>query len=104
MLNMRFNIHSYTQHYHTDHESSQRAGRKPSPLLTKREAQCERSQSAGQHDRSHRIEALMLLPLWTWLPINVPRGQEDEQADGHIDVKDPAPGQKVRNEPPNSRP
>ena len=39
MLNMSFDIYPDTQHHYTDPESRERASRKPSPLLTKREAQ-----------------------------------------------------------------
>src|SRR5579864_4824840 len=104
MLNMSFHIHAYTEHHRTDAESSERASRKPPPLLTKREAQCERSQSNSQHCRPKRIEVLMLLSLRAVFSIIVNRGEEDEHADWHIDIKDPAPGQILRNDPANSRP
>src|SRR5438105_8393873 len=104
MLNMSFNIHPDTQRHYTGPESSERASRKPSPLLSKREAQGEGSQSDRQHDRAKGIEALVLLPPWALLSIKVKRAEEDEHADWHIDIKDPAPGQILCNDPSNSRP
>src|SRR5258707_11051998 len=104
MLDMSFNIHSYTQHHYTEPESNERASRKPSPFLTKREAQRERSQSDSQHCRSKRVKALTLLSLRALLSIKVKRGEEDEHADWHIDIKYPAPGQIGRNDSSNGRP
>src|ERR1700745_3935582 len=104
MLNMSFNINSGTQHHYTEPESGEGTGRKPSPLLTKRETQCERSQPAGQQCRSHGIEALMSPLLRSFLAIKVQGGHKNEQADRHIDVKDPAPAQKVRDDPSDCRP
>src|SRR2546428_11028965 len=104
MLNMSFHIHAYTQHHQTDPQSSERGNRKPSPLLTKRETQGECSQSDSQHCRSKWIETLMSLPLRALLTIKVRRGKEGEQADWHIDIKDPTPGQILRNDPSNGRP
>ena len=46
----------------------------------------------------------MLPSLRALLSIKVKRCEEDEQADWHIDIKDPAPGQILRNDPSDSRP
>src|SRR5437660_12734541 len=104
MLNMRLHIHPGTQHHYTGPESSECASRKPAPLLTKREAQGECSQSDRQHDRAKRIKALTLLSPRALLSIQGESGQQDEQADGHIDIKDPAPGQILGDDPANRRP
>src|SRR6266704_6399243 len=103
MLHMRLNVHPGTQRQQTGSKSSERASRKPSPLLTKREAQGERSQSDRQHNGTKGIKALTLLSPRAWLSIQVESGQQDEQADGHIDIKDPAPGQILGNDPANRR-
>ena len=47
---------------------------------------------------------LMLPSLRAWLSIKVKRGEEDEQADWYIDIKDPMLGQVLGNDPANSRP
>src|SRR2546423_14217857 len=104
MLHMRLNVHPDTQHQQAGPKGSERASRKPAPLLTKREAQGERSQSDRQHNGTKRIKALTLLSPRAWLSIQVESGQQDEQADGHIDIKDPAPGQILGNDPANRRP
>src|SRR5438309_1399286 len=104
MLHMRLNVHPNTQHEQAGSKGSERASRKPSPLLTKREAQGERSQSDRQHNGTKRIEALALLSPRALLSIQVESGQQDEQADGHIDIKDPAPGQILGDDPANRRP
>src|SRR5206468_755263 len=101
MLNMRLHIYPGTQHHYTGPQSSECASRKPAPLLTKREAQGERCQSDRQHDRAKRIKALTLLSPRALLVIQGKRGQQDEQADWYIDIKDPAPGQILRNDPSN---
>src|SRR5947207_11394061 len=104
MLHMRLNVHPDTQHHQAGPKSSERASRKPAPLLTKREAQGERSQSDRQHYGTKRIKALTLLSPRALLSIQVESGQQDEQADGHIDIKDPAPGQILGDDPANRRP
>src|SRR6266567_7858793 len=104
MLYMRLNVHPDTQHHQAGPKGSERASRKPAPLLTKREAQGERSQSDRQHYCAKRIKALTLLSPRALLSIQVESGQQDEQADGHIDIKDPAPGQILGDDPSNRRP
>src|SRR5205085_150049 len=64
----------------------------------------ERRQSDRQHDRPKRIEAFVLLALGVLLCIKVQRGEEEQQADGYIDIKDPAPGQILGDKAANSWP
>src|SRR6266487_3727118 len=104
MLNMSFHIHRYTQHSHADHKSTKRGGRKPSPLLTKREAQGECGQSNSQQRRAQRIKTLMLPLLQMLLPIEVKPGEDDEYTDRNINIKDPTPGQILGNDSSKSRP
>src|SRR5437588_2777441 len=104
MLHMRLHVYSDTQHQQASPKGSERASRKPAPLLTKREAQGERSHSDRQHNGTKRIKALTLLSPRALLVIQVESGQQDEQADGHIDIKDPAPGQILGDDPANRWP
>src|SRR5215469_1279468 len=104
MLNMRFHIYADAQHQQADPESSECSGRKPSPLLSKGEAECECSQSDSQHRRSKQIESLLLVPLRFLLTIEVKRSVEKEYANWHVDIKNPTPGQELGNDSSDCRP
>ena len=88
---MRFHIYTNAQRQQADPESSECSGRKPSPLLTKGEAERECSQSDSQHRRSKQIESLLLVPFRFLLTIEVKRSVEKEYANWHVDIKNPTP-------------
>src|SRR5579859_856479 len=103
MIAMSLNVDRYDERDKTHSQGAKRASGKPAPLLAKREAKGERGQPNRQQQCTNWIEVFLPPPQRRLFPVEVQRNQQDEQADRHIDIKDPTPGQILRNDPPKRR-
>ncbi len=97
---MTLDEHSSSQRCHSNCQRSQQARRSPAPLLAERETQYQCCESNAQQSCTCWIEPP--LPTAHTLGEQMPRRDKQEDAYRHIDKKDPAPGQVLRNNAANS--
>src|SRR5260370_11771105 len=97
---MALDEHSSSQRCHSNCQRSQQARRSPAPLLAERETQYQCCESNAQQSCTCWIEPP--LPTAHTLGEQMPRRDKQEDAYRHIDKKDPAPGQVLRNNAANT--